>query len=118
MTTSVVTQHSKMDFSVPTAGVFSGLRAGAPVDATAFLALRRRALLEGYKWDPQVGDVETLSRFPLVMKSNAWKRIAYQAEQLTMEAIAAEQEISRRQELLDHLGLPRALRRILAEKTS
>jgi hypothetical protein len=43
--------------------------------------------------------------------------LASHAEQLTAEAIAAEEEISRRPELLRHLGLPRALRGVLAEKT-
>jgi hypothetical protein len=93
------------------------LRAGESVHAGSFSSLRRRAVLEGCKWDPQVGDVETLSTFPLVLKAGAWKRIASQSEQLAREATAAEEEIARRPELLNQLGLPRALRRILAEKT-
>jgi hypothetical protein len=52
-----------------------------------------------------------------VLKSSAWRRIASQSEQLTAEAIAAEEEISRRPELLNPLGLPRSLRQVLAEKT-
>ncbi len=87
------------------------------VDAKPFSALRRRAVLEGCKWDPQVGDEDTLSPFPLVLKSSTWRKIASQAEQLTAEAIAAEEEISRRPELLNPLGLPRSLRQVLAEKT-
>src|SRR5260221_6872365 len=38
-----------------------------PLDATSSSALRRQVLVEGYKWDPQVGDVATLSPFPLVL---------------------------------------------------
>ncbi len=87
------------------------LRTKNAIDANAFSALRRRAVLEGCKWDPQVGDIDTLSPFPLVMKTSAWKRIATQAERLTKEALAAEQEIARRPELLlGQLGLPSALR--------
>jgi hypothetical protein len=93
------------------------LRAGAAVARSAFCDLRRRAVLEGCKWDPQVGDVDTLSPFPLVMRSNTWKQLASQAEHLTAEAIAAEEEISQHPELLNRLGLPRPLRNILAEKT-
>jgi glutathionylspermidine synthase len=94
------------------------LRAELPIGAAAFSKLRRRALLEGCKWDPQVGDIETLSPFPLVMKASAWRRLGRQAEQLAAEAVAAEQEILRHAELLADLGLPRALRRVLAEEAS
>ena len=71
-------------------------------------------LLEGCKWDPQVGDINTLSAFPLVIKSSTWNYLADCAERLTAEAIVAEEEISRRPELLKDLGLPRALRSVLA----
>jgi len=94
------------------------LWAEKPVDPKTFSSLRRRALLEGCKWDPQVGDVETLSPFPLVLKSSVWQRLASQAEQLAAEAIAAEEEIARRPELLDRLGFPRALRALLAENSA
>ena len=86
------------------------LRAEKALDARTFSALRRRALLEGCKWDPQVGDVDTLSPFPIVMKSSAWKRIAVQAEQLAAEAVAAETEILQEPKRLNALGLPPALR--------
>lgn len=91
------------------------LRAESPVNPAAFTEIRRRAMLEGCKWDPQVGDVSTLSPFPLVMKSCVWRRLAFQAEQLAAEANRAEEEILRRPELLAELGLPPALRRVLAE---
>ena len=90
------------------------LRTGLPLDAATFQALRSKVVLEGCKWDPQVGDIDTLSPFPLVMKSSAWNRIASQSEQLAREAVAAEQEILRRPELLKDLGLPRSLSRVLA----
>jgi glutathionylspermidine synthase len=92
------------------------LRTKPSIDPVAFSTIRRRALLEGCKWDPQVGDVNTLSAFPLVMSSNTWEQLARQAEQLSAEAVAAEEEISCRPELLAGLGLPRALRRVLSGK--
>lgn len=93
------------------------LKSGKTISASVFASLRRCAMLEGCKWDPQVGDLDTLSPFPLVMKSSVWKQLAFQAEQLTAEAIVAEEEISQRPELLEYLGLPIPLRRVLAEKT-
>jgi len=95
----------------------SGLHAGLALDPTAFAALRRRAVLEGCKWDPQVGDVDILAPFPLVMRRSVWHVLAAQAEQLAAEAIAAEAEVSCRPELLHQLELPRALRIALGGET-
>jgi hypothetical protein len=91
-----------------------GLRAGPALDPAAMSEIRRRAVLDGCKWDPQVGDTGTLAPFPLVMSRRVWRRLATQAERLASEAMAAEEEILRRSELLWALGLPRPLRRVLA----
>lgn len=91
------------------------LRAEEAIDASAFSTLRRCAVLEGCKWDPQVGDADTLSSFPLVMKSSVWNTIATQAELLTAEVIAAESEILREPKLMGALGLPPSLRQVLAK---
>src|SRR5258708_11356575 len=115
MITSLTEQTIALDSPLRSVENSNGLWTEDAIDATAFAALRRRAILEGCKWDPQVGDVDTLSPFPLVLKSSSWDRIASQAEQLAAEAIAAEEEISPRPELLNYFGLPSALRRILAQ---
>jgi hypothetical protein len=91
-----------------------GLRAESALDAETFSRLRRQAVLEGCKWDVQVGDVATLAPFPLVISHGVWERLAGQAEQLAAEAIAAEVEISGCPDLLRALGLPPALRNVLA----
>ena len=91
------------------------LRAEPPIAAAAAARLRRRALLEGCKWDPQVGDAEALAPFPLVLPRSVWRWLSSQAEQLAAEASAAEIEISRRPELLRLLGLPTALGRLLSQ---
>src|SRR5689334_13703862 len=91
----------------------SGLWTENSVDGEAWTQIRRSAVLDGCKWDPQVGDIDTLSPFPLVLKASVWNRLARYAEQLTEEAISAENEISRRPELISHLGLPRSLTRVL-----
>ena len=94
----------------------AALRAEKAMDPASFSRLRRRAMLDGCKWDVQVGDVTALAPFPLVMSQSVWSQLAAQAEQLTVEAAAAEQEISQRPELLRLLGLPHALLRILGGK--
>jgi len=95
----------------------SGLHAESPLDARTVSAIRRRAALEGCKWDTQVGDVTTLAPFPLVMKRGVWEQLTKWAEQLTAEAAEFEEEISQRPDLLGMLGLPRPLQRILADET-
>lgn len=65
----------------------------------------------------QVGDVTTLAPFPLVMKRCVWEQLSGWAEQLAAEVAEAEQEISRRPDLLRLLGLPRNLQIVLAAET-
>jgi glutathionylspermidine synthase len=91
------------------------LRAELALDAASIAAIRRRAALEGCKWDAQVGDVTTLAPFPLVMKHDVWKQLAAQAEQLAAEAMASSEEISARPDLLRRLGLPRSLQQVLGD---
>jgi len=92
-----------------------GLRAECALDAKTVWAIRRKAAIEGCKWDMQVGDVTTLAPFPLVISRSVWEQLADWAEQLAAEAASAEKEISRQPALLRMLGLPRALQRILAD---
>jgi glutathionylspermidine synthase len=85
-----------------------------PVEPDVFARVRRRAIFDCCKWDPQVEDVATLAPFPLVLRRDAWSEIAGLAERLAAEAAAAESELLRRPELHRALGLPGAVRRALA----
>jgi glutathionylspermidine synthase len=89
------------------------LRAGPSIDPRAFVEIRRRALLEGCKWDPQVGDVATLADFPLLIRRAEWMELASLAESLAAETLGAEGEVLERPDLLDVLGLPRRMRAAL-----
>src|SRR5215470_17004843 len=93
------------------------LWAEAAVNSATQLEIRRRSVLDGCKWDPQVGDIDTLSPFPLVLKASVWNQLARHAETLSAEAISAENAVSHRPDLIAHLGFPRALRRILAHES-
>lgn len=76
--------------------------------------MRKRAVLEGCKWDPQVGDVGTLANFPLFIRRSVYEQLAAWAEQLSAETFAAEREvIFSKPKLLQRLGLPRGLQRAL-----
>jgi len=96
----------------------SPFRPVRPVEPDAFAALRRRAIFECCKWDPQVEDVATLAPFPLVMRREAWNEIAALSVALAAETAGAEEELARRPELHGSLGLPRAVRRALAGNDS
>jgi glutathionylspermidine synthase len=99
--------------SVRTTAKIHPISVGQPLDEPTFTRLRRRAVLDGCKWDPQVGDVAVLAPFPLFMRPAEWRRLAQWAEQLSAEARAAEREILARPALLDRLGMPRPIRRVL-----
>jgi glutathionylspermidine synthase len=85
----------------------------APLADANFARLRRRLILDHFKWDPQVGDVTTLARFPLVLPSDVVRGLFDLAESLAAETLAAEAELLERPDLTRRLGLPRAVRRAL-----
>jgi len=84
-----------------------------PIGPAEHARLRRRAIFECCKWDPQVEDVSTVAPFPLMLRREAWDEIARISEVLAAEAIAAEDELARRPDLHRDLGLPFSVRRAL-----
>lgn len=87
----------------------------APLRDALFEEVRRQAIFEACKWDPQVEDVSTLAPYPLVLRPSAWAELRTLAEQLGAETLAAEEELRQRPELHRLLGLPRALRKALGD---
>jgi hypothetical protein len=84
-----------------------------PLDDAAFASVRRRAIFDCHKWDPQVGDVCTIARHPLVIARGAWDEVVCLARALAAETLAAEAELVTRPELHATLGLSGVLRRAL-----
>lgn len=80
----------------------------------AFLAMRRRAIFDCFKWDPQVEDVGTVARVPLVLTAAAWRQLTALGEALARETLAMEAELLARPDLMRHLGLPRRASAVLA----
>ena len=77
------------------------------------VVVRRRAIFDCCKWDPQVEDVCTIADVPLVLEAAAWQELVGSAEALAREVAAAEDELRGRPELHSHLGLPRGVVRAL-----
>ncbi len=94
--------------------MISPFRAALPLEPAVFAQVRRQAIFDCCKWDPQVEDVATLSSVPLVLERSAWNEIAATAEALAAEA-AAEAELVRRPELHNRLGLPWPVRSALRQ---
>jgi hypothetical protein len=89
------------------------LIAGDMLAPKHFDRIRNRLVLDGCKWDPQVGDVSTIARFPLLLSNSHWRELADLATRLTAELIAAEQELLDRPDLHHRLALPRRIRSVL-----
>ena len=91
------------------------LRVGDELPEDLFQVVRRRLVLDAFKWDPQVGDVSTISRFPLLLGKTHWGRLSHFATLLAAELIAAERELLGRPDLHNRLGLPRGIRSVLRQ---
>ena len=89
-----------------------------PLADAEYASLRRRAIFECHKWDPQVGDTNVVARAPLVLRAEAWTEVTALAEALARETLAAESELVSRPDLHTHLGLPRAVRGALRQASS
>ena len=58
---------------------------GPALNAEAFSSIRRRMMLDHFKWDPQIGDESVLLEQPLLLSSQAWVELATAAEQMAAE---------------------------------
>jgi glutathionylspermidine synthase len=85
-----------------------------PLAADCYACVLRRAIFDCCKWHTHAEDRPVLCPFPLVLGAETWEQVARLAEALARETLAAEQELLRRPDLHDRLGLPWALRRALS----
>jgi glutathionylspermidine synthase len=76
--------------------------------------VRRRTIFDFCKWDPQCEDVDVLCPYALLLDVSEWHEIAKAARDLAAEVMTAEEDVLAQPRLLDLLGLPRSLRRLLA----
>ena len=87
-------------------------RAVEPFPRSVAAVIRRRAIFECCKWDPQVEDVATIADAPIVLDPEDWRHLVVSAERLAAEVVAAEEELRHRPELHHTLGLPWTVRRL------
>jgi glutathionylspermidine synthase len=79
------------------------------IDERTFHQIRTRLALDHAKWDPRIGDSETLARFALILPGSVWRRLARLAERLAAEALEAETELLSDPVAIGCLGLPRPI---------
>lgn len=89
------------------------LFAGQALCPESWDSVRLRVIFECCKWDIQSEDHSVLADFPLLLDEEEWNSLAVQAEKLTAEVLAAEQELLVRPDLHTRLGLPPSIRRVL-----
>jgi glutathionylspermidine synthase len=89
------------------------LRAGNNLPQDAWRALQRRAIFDFCKWDIQCEDHSVLALFPLLLERETSAYLNETAEALAREALAAEAEILQSPRLIERLGLPSRLRKVL-----
>jgi len=87
--------------------------AGPNLAPEVWREMRLRAIFDYCKWDPHCGDQEVLAPFPLILQEGTVQQLAHLAEDLTREALAAEEEILSRRRLLARLSIPAAIQRCM-----
>jgi glutathionylspermidine synthase len=93
-------------------------RAGSNLPSKDWFEIKKRAIFDFCKWDIQCEDHSVLAPFPLLLEPATAGFLNAAAEALSKEALEAEAEILPRPELLERLGLPRAIRKVLQQRAS
>lgn len=89
-----------------------------PLPPPVASAIRRRAIFECCKWDPQVEDVSTIADVPIILNRTEWLSLVLAAESLAVEVVNAERELRQRPELHATLALPGTICRLLRRPTT
>ncbi|MCL2671042.1 MAG: glutathionylspermidine synthase family protein [Clostridiales bacterium] len=87
--------------------------AGIPRDAD----YRYEVIFRAYKWDPQVGDSNTIARHALLMDADTARQLEVWAEQLSEETMRMEEALIDRPALYKKLGFPKETRKALEKMT-
>lgn len=74
---------------------------------------RYQTIFKAYKWDPQVGDHNTVADQVLLMEPETAQQLELWAEQLSKETIEMEEAFLRKPSLAKKLGLPKKILKAL-----
>ena len=79
---------------------------------------RYEIIFNAYKWDPQVGDSNTIAKHALLMDAGTAEQLERWAEQLSAETMAMEEALLHRPDLSKNLGLPKKIFKALHGRTT
>lgn len=85
----------------------------APIDQSKYSAYKRDIIFACNKWDPQIGDINSISDHAILMSPTVAKNLAKWAEELFAETLLCERELLKRPDLWKSLGLPKNIRKAL-----
>jgi glutathionylspermidine synthase len=89
----------------------------ARIPADSYTDYRYDVIFGAYKWDPQVFDHNTVSRYVLLLDRKTADLLQAWAEQLSLETMRMEEALLDRPRLAKALGLPQDIRRALYRHT-
>lgn len=75
---------------------------------------RYDVIFKAYKWDPQVGDHNTVAKHVVLLNQETANQLGAWAEQLSTETMLMEEALIRRLPLAKELGLPRRIYKALS----
>lgn len=82
-----------------------------PIPAEKYEYYKQRLMFEGYKWDPQFLDNNTVAKHVLVLTENEARELADYTRKLALETMKAEEFINDNLHLAKTLQLPKALKK-------
>lgn len=79
---------------------------------------RYEVIFKAYKWDPQVEDHNTVSKYVLVIDEETANELETMAEKLSSETMLLEEALINNLQISKKLGLPRKIKRVLNKASS
>jgi len=79
---------------------------------------RYNVIFKAYKWDPQVGDSNTVSRHVVILDPKTVEQLKSWAEQLSSETMLMEEGLLKNLALAKELGLPDKIRKTLGRSSN
>ena len=89
-----------------------------PIPRDKYEDFRYEVIFEGCKWDPQVGDANTIADEVVVLNPTTAERLCQWAESLAKETVMLEEALLKAPSLYKELDLPRSLQKALREAHS
>ncbi|NLG81536.1 MAG: glutathionylspermidine synthase family protein [Bacilli bacterium] len=88
------------------------------IPAEAYSDYRYEVIFNGYKWDPQVGDANTVSEYVIVIDEETANNLESWGEVLSQETMLIEECLLKHPKIIKELGIPRIMRKALKSITN